>query len=255
LVTFVWILSFFLEVNFRQLMEISRQGDSSELQLLYKELAAEYDLTETCYTFGAHSFSFLSVLDSYALLDRISPEEFIKDEQMPYWAEIWPSAITLSSFIADELPIKGLRVIELGAGVGMVSIVAAWKGASVLVTDYSLEALRFARYNALKNKVVVGSERLDWRLVQCPEKFDLLFAADVLYERVNLLPVVTAIDKLLKPDGIAYIADPRRRLAEQFLELATENNFSITPFHRKYTGGSQAVAVNIYKIIRQSPGT
>ena len=62
-------------------------------------------------------------------------------------------------------------------------------------------------------------------LLKCSEQFDLLLAADVLYERVNLLPIVTAIDKLLKPDGAAYIADPRRRMAEQFLELAAENNF------------------------------
>jgi predicted nicotinamide N-methyase len=235
-------------------MAIPREMEGSELTQLYKALAAEYDLVETGYTFGSHPFSFLSVLDSYALLDRISPEEFIKDEQMPYWAEIWPSAITLSSFIADELPVEGSRVIEIGAGVGMASVVAAWKGARVLATDYSLEALRFVRYNALKNRVALESERLDWRLVQCSEQFDLLFAADVLYERVNLLPIVTAIDKLLKPDGVAYLADPRRRLAEQFLELAAENNFSVIPFQRKYSGGSKVVAVNIYKMTRQLTG-
>ena len=232
-------------------MHESHEEGEKELQILYKALAAEYDLTEALYTFGGHSFSFLSVLDSYALLDRISPEEFIKDEQMPYWAEIWPSAITLSSFIADELLLKGQRVIEIGSGVGMASTVAAWKGASVLVTDYSLEALRFVRYNALKNKVTFELDRLDWRMVKCSEQFDLLFAADVLYERVNLLPIVTAMDKLLKPDGAAYIADPRRRMAEQFLELAAENNFSITPFPRKYTGGPKEVSVNIYKLTRQ----
>ena len=233
------------------IMQVSRQTESTELPLLYKALAEEYDLTATSYTFGGHPFSFLSVLDSYALLDRISPEEFIKDEQMPYWAEIWPSAITLSSFIADELSLEGLRVVEIGAGVGMASVVAAWKGASVLATDYSLEALRFARYNGLKNRVTLACERLDWRLVQCSEQFDLLFAADVLYERVNLLPVVTAIDKLLKPGGVAYIADPRRRMAEQFLELAAENHFTITSSPKKYFGGSMPVAVNIYKMTRQ----
>jgi len=233
-------------------MEISREGEDSELTLLREALAAEYDLAETHHTFGGHSFTFLSVLDSYALLDRISPEEFVKDEQMPYWAEIWPSAITLSSFIADELSPEGLRAVEIGAGVGMASVVASWKGASVLTTDYSLEALRFVRYNALKNRVMLESEKLDWRLVQCREQFDLLFAADVLYERVNLLPIVTAMDKLLKPGGVAYIADPRRRLAGQFLELAAENNFSITPFQRKYRGSKQSVAVTIYKMTRQS---
>jgi predicted nicotinamide N-methyase len=233
-------------------MDASRTGEGEALQLQHEELAAEYDLDEKFYTFGSNSFSFLSVLDSYALLDRISPEEFVKDEQMPYWAEIWPSAITLSSFIADELPLEGLRVIEIGAGVGMASVVAAWKGAGVLATDYSLEALRFVRYNALKNRVNIETERLDWRLVQCNERFDRLFAADVLYERVNLLPIIYAIDKLLKPGGVAYIADPRRRLAEQFLELARENDFSITPFAREYRAGTQAVSVNIYRMTRRS---
>jgi len=232
-------------------MQISRDGENPELLLLHKELAAEYDLTEMSCTFGGCSFSFLSVRDSYALLDRISPEEFVKDEQMPYWAEIWPSAITLSTFLADELSLNQLRVIEIGAGVGMVSVVAASRGASVLATDYSLEALRFARYNALKNGVPLACQRLDWRLVQCNEQFDRLFAADVLYERVNLLPIVTAIDKLLKPDGVAYIADPRRSMAEQFLELAAENNFAITSMHKKYSGSAQPVAVNIHKLTRK----
>ena len=79
---------------------------------------------------------------------------------------------------------------------------------------------------------------------------ELVTLKGVLYERVNLLPIGTAIDKLLKPEGVAYLADPRRRLADQFLELAAENNFSITPFQRKYQGGSQTVAVNIYKMTR-----
>jgi len=248
---FAFVLFGFIECNGMAMMQVSQESASSELPLLYKELAAEYDLAETRYTFGGQAFTFLSVLDSYALLDRISPEEFIKDEQMPYWAEIWPSAITLSSFIADELQLEGLRVVEIGAGVGMASTVAARKGAAVLATDYSLEALRFARYNGLKNRVALSCERLDWRLVQCSEQFDLLFAADVLYERVNLLPIVTAIDKLLAPGGVAYIADPRRRMAEQFLELAAENNFSITSFPKKYSGGTVPVSVNIYKMSRR----
>ncbi len=224
---------------------------SEELQEKRAALALEYELAEHHYDFGGRPFIFLSVLDSYALLDRISPEEFVKDEQMPYWAEIWPSAITLSTFLSGERPLQGLRALELGAGVGMVSVVAASKGASVYATDYSLEALRFIQYNALKNGVDLEIARLDWRQVECPEKFDLLFAADVLYERVNLLPIVYAIDKLLKPEGEAYIADPRRRMAAQFVELAEENGFTVVPFAREYRGGTQAVSVNIYRITRK----
>lgn len=222
----------------------------TELQRLREALAAEYDLQESPYRFGDTDFHFLSVRDSYALLDRISPEEFLKDEQMPYWAEIWPAAVTLSHVIMEKLDLAGKSVIELGAGVGMASVAAARRGARVLATDYSTEALRFAVYNALRNGVELETGRLDWRMVRNDEKFDFVIAADVLYERVNLLPIVTAIEALLKPGGAAYIADPRRRLAEQFLELVKENGFRITDSETHDAEGDQTVAVTIYKLER-----
>ncbi|NTV99638.1 MAG: methyltransferase domain-containing protein [Chlorobiaceae bacterium] len=224
----------------------------TELLQLRRELAAEYDIDERKFSIGASTFSILSVLDSYALLDRIDPEEFVKDEQMPYWAEIWPSAIVLSSWLAEELKPEGKRVIEIGSGVGLVSVIAASCGASVLATDYSGEALRFVRYNALKNNVILDCARLDWRNVQCPERFDCLFAADVLYERVNLLPIANAIDKLLKPGGRAFIADPRRSMAEQFLGIVSENGFRVTSISSGYEGGSQPVPVNIHMLERKT---
>uniref|UniRef100_Q3APR4 Methyltransferase type 12 n=1 Tax=Chlorobium chlorochromatii (strain CaD3) TaxID=340177 RepID=Q3APR4_CHLCH len=217
---------------------------------LHSELAAEYELAESSYQFGGKPFSFLHVRDSYALLDRISPEEFVKDEQMPYWAEIWPSASALSTFFMDEVALEGKHLLELGAGIGVVSIVAAWRGAQVVATDYSIEALRFIRYNSLKNSVALTAERLDWRQVQRSDRFDYVVAADVLYERVNLLPVVLALDKLLKADGVAFIADPRRRMAEQFVELATENGFVVTTHARRCQIGEAPVMVNIHQISR-----
>lgn len=220
------------------------------IQRLHDELASEYDLQELPYRFGESDFRFLSVRDSYALLDRIDPEEFVKDEQMPYWAEIWPAAVTLSHVLMEELDIAGKSVLELGAGVGMASIAAAKRGARVLSTDYSTEALRFVVYNALRNGVALDAGRLDWRMVRGDEKFDYVIAADVLYERVNLLPIVTAIESLLKEGGAAYIADPRRRLAEQFLELVGENGFKVTESEMHDATGDQTVAVTIYKIER-----
>lgn len=231
-------------------MSISDAVGAGELQGAYDSLAREYELGECHHTFGGRAFSFLSVLDSYALLDRISPEEFQRDEKMPYWAEIWPASLALSEFLVEKVPLRGSRAVEIGAGVGPVSVVAAAAGASVLATDYCEEALRFISYNALKNAVRVEVALLDWREIAVDEQFDLLLAADVLYERGNLLPVINAIDTLLKPGGVAYIADPRRRLAEQFLELAHENDFRVGSFPREYAGGKHPVGVTIYRISR-----
>ncbi len=223
------------------------RGDAGRLAA---ELAREYDLLDTYCEIGGRAFSFTSVSDSYALLDRISPEEFIRDEQMPYWAEIWPSALALSEFLSESVPLNGVRIIEIGAGTGLVSVVAASLGASVLATDYSTEALRFIRCNALKNAARIDIGQLDWRNVRQEERFDMLLAADVLYERVNLLPILLSIERLLKPGGCAYIADPRRRLAEQFLELAAENGFSVKAHAREHRGDGKPVAVNIYRLTR-----
>ncbi len=102
--------------------------ESNDFRSLREVLAREYDLAESPISFGGRSFLFTSVSDSYALLDRITPEEFLRDEQMPYWAEIWPSSLALASFLGEEVQMQGVRAIELGAGVGVVSIVAAALG-------------------------------------------------------------------------------------------------------------------------------
>ena len=223
-------------------------GADHTITAMLGELSDEYDLETSPYTIADNTFSFVSVRDSYALLDRISPEDFVKDEQMPYWAEIWPAAVTLSEFIVEGLEVAGKKIIEIGAGVGVASVAAAKMGADVLATDYSGEALRFIRLNALKNDVNLRTEQLDWRCIHCDDRFDILFAADVLYERVNLLPIVNALDKLMNPEGYAYIADPRRRLAEQFLDLAFENGFSVTSYAKSFRRGKQTIPVNIYRL-------
>ncbi len=223
-------------------------GEEQNIAAKLEGLSEEYDLETKPYRIAGRDFTFVSVRDSYALLDRISPEDFVKDEQMPYWAEIWPAAITLSECIVEELVVAGKKIIEIGAGVGVASVAAATMGGEVLSTDYSEEALRFIQLNALKNNVCVNTEQLDWRCIQRKDRFDVLFAADVLYERVNLLPIVNAIDKLVNPNGCAYIADPRRRLAEQFLDLAFENGFCVTSHAKHYSRGNQVIPVNIYRL-------
>ncbi|NEX13842.1 MAG: methyltransferase type 12 [Prosthecochloris sp.] len=222
--------------------------DGQTIPSMLDALKEEYDIETTSYSIGGVAFSFVSVRDSYALLDRISPEDFVKDEQMPYWAEIWPAAVTLSEFIVNDLDVRDKKIVEIGAGLGMTSVTAARMGADVLSTDYSGEALRFIRLNALKNNVSLNAQQLDWRSVGCEERFDMLFAADVLYERVNLLPILNAVESLLKPDGYAYIADPRRRVAQQFLDLVLENGFSVKSYARNYMRGDHSISLTIYRL-------
>jgi predicted nicotinamide N-methyase len=152
--------------------------------------------------------------------ELIDEEEFDRDERLPYWAELWPSALALARHLSAR-DLAGARAIELGCGVGLPTILALARGASVLATDHYEAALDFTIYNAHTN--VEREPRtvlLDWREpdIEGVGTFDLVLAADILYERKNAAALADLVPKLLAPGGEAIIADPRRDEASVFLE-------------------------------------
>jgi predicted nicotinamide N-methyase len=137
----------------------------------------------------------------------------------PYWSVLWRSGVALAREL-DGVALRGLRVLELGCGLAVPSIAAARAGAAVLATDACGEALELVARNARANGVRVETATVDWaepdELVgRAP--FDLVLAADVLYERASV-PVLLALLPRLAP--AAWLADPGRPAAEAFLDQA-----------------------------------
>lgn len=151
--------------------------------------------------------------------DLISESEFADDERLPYWAEVWPSSHALARVVADLAP-GGGRVIELGCGVGLVTIAAMRAGFDVLATDYYEDALRFTRRNAQNARVSMPSTRVvDWRAFPADlGTFDLVLASDVLYERPYAELLAQVVLQCLSPSGMGLVADPGRAALPQFIE-------------------------------------
>src|SRR5579871_4017820 len=95
--------------------------------------------------------------------ELINEIDFERDERLPYWADVWPSSTALASVVAT-LDGRGSRALELGCGLGLVTIGALRAGFDVLATDYYEDALLFARRNGLS---ATGREprtrHVDWR--------------------------------------------------------------------------------------------
>jgi predicted nicotinamide N-methyase len=156
--------------------------------------------------------------------DLISEEDFIRDERLPYWADLWPSAKMLARSIIGE---RGTdrRLLELGCGSGLVSVAAAVAGYDVLASDYYSDALLFTRLNVERNVKDgrIRTREIDWRdLPKGLGRFDRVVAADVLYEPAHGELVARAISKTLADDGFATVADPGRISRQAFLERAGE---------------------------------
>ena len=144
----------------------------------------------------------------------------------PYWAVLWRSGVALATEV-DGPAVRGLRVTELGCGLALPSIAAARAGGSVLATDESAEALALAERNALANGVRIETARVDWTdarelIERAP--FDLVLAADVLYERAAVGVLLSLLPRL-GPE--ALIADPGRPAAEAFIEQAVRRGWSV----------------------------
>jgi predicted nicotinamide N-methyase len=156
----------------------------------------------------------LSLLRPAAPEELIDEEAFAQDEFLPYWAELWPAATALAEALPD---VAGLRVVELGCGLGVTSLVAAAKGGRVTATDWAPEAIELLRVNAERNGLELRAEVRDWR-EPWDERFDLALAADVLYERRNVAPLLERL-RALAPTALVGLAG--RPYEAEFLRLAS----------------------------------
>jgi predicted nicotinamide N-methyase len=178
---------------------------------------------------GGVELSLLRPARPEALIDE---EAFERDEFLPYWADLWPAALAL----AEALPARldGLRVVELGCGLAVPSLVAAARGADVTATDWAAEAIELVGRNAAHNELSLRAEQRDWR-EPWRERFDLVLAADVLYEHRNVDPLVARLEALAP---VALVGLAGRPYEAAFLERA---------------GPAEEIAPRVVRIRRGAP--
>lgn len=117
--------------------------------------------------------------------DALSPEEMHAALHEPaYWIFCWASGLALARRILREPElVRGKKVLDFGAGSGVVACAAALAGArEVVACDIDPASLAACRANAELNRVPV---RLAGDFFALREDFDLVLAADVLYDRAN----------------------------------------------------------------------
>ncbi|MBX3132222.1 MAG: class I SAM-dependent methyltransferase [Gemmatimonadaceae bacterium] len=173
--------------------------------------------------------------------DLISEADYVRDERLPYWADLWASSDVLAAYLltnrealwampaVQESVSRGAApaAIELGCGLGVPSIAASHVGFDVLATDYYEDALLFAAHNAERTLGrAVRTRMVDWNAMPADlGQFALVFAADVLYELRYAPLLLDAVTRTLAPGGLFVLADQGRVALSSFLELATARGF------------------------------
>ena len=182
--------------------------------------------------------------------DLISEADYVKDERLPYWADIWPSSRALAGRIAG-LRGGGKQLLELGCGMGLVASAAARSGFDVVATDYYEDALLFTQVNVFTNAGLVPETRyVDWRAFPKDlEWFDYVIASDVLYEKEYAPLLADAFAQTLASGGLGIVADPGRIGAEEFLAACAERSLDVKRAARvPHVDGTIRQTIDLYEI-------
>lgn len=184
--------------------------------------------------------------------DLISEADYVKDERLPYWADIWPSSLVLARWMMERASPPG-SVLELGCGLGLVTTAAMRAGHSVTATDYYDDALLFARANAWR---ALGREpatrMVNWRELPADlGAYDRVIASDVLYEHPYAALVADAFAAALAPGGEGIMADPGRIAVEEFLRECESRDLPLASREAiPYEAGPIRQTITIYRFSR-----
>ena len=217
---------------------------------LRSRLEREFDVIEEVFTIGGREIVIVRPRNAD---DLITEADYVKDERLPYWADIWPSSMMLAERLLEEKG-AGRSLIELGCGSGLCACAAALSGFDVLATDYYDDALLFTELNTRVNAGrPVRTRHLDWSALPADAgTFDVVIAADVMYEPRYPAMVARAIDLLMAPDGTALVADPGRIAFPAFVEECSSHGLILRSDDvRAFRAGEIQQTITIHRIGHQ----
>lgn len=160
------------------------------------------------------------------------------EEMCPYFGTLWPAGKILANKIADDIESgefgafhpKTARILEIGCGLALPSLLLAKAGWSVNATDLHPDVATFLSRNKELNGTA-GPEYLhsDWRVESAAtQTWDLIIASDVLYDKTQPATLLRFLMKALAPNGRALIADPGRTYVEGFFAEAKKVGYQVS---------------------------
>lgn len=197
---------------------------------------------------GNHHLQLWHIRDLDSFLTRLLAEHpNISDDDIPYYAWIWPTAKVMAERILAAGSLVGVTALEMGCGTGLVGLAAALAGAKVTLTDLQDGALQLSQRNAVQAGLTdrVQVQAMDWREPGHP-RVTLLLASDVLYEARFVEPVCHAVVSLLAADGVALLGDPSRSHAPKLLEALAAHGLVHRLVHQET--GEEGAVVRLYAV-------
>lgn len=151
----------------------------------------------------------------------------ISSATWPLFGIVWPSGMVLANHMVTQR-IEGRRILEIGCGIGLTSLVLNHRHADITATDYHPEAGSFLAENVhINGGRPIPFVRTGWADGDSElGLFDLIIGSDVLYEKEHILLLSGFINQHAKPACEVIIVDPGRGNHAPFSKKMVSLGFS-----------------------------
>lgn len=162
----------------------------------------------------------------------------ISSATWPIFGIVWPSGLVLANYICTYNT-KSKRILEIGCGTALTSLLLNKQNANITATDYHPEVGKFLERNTLLNKdKAISFVRTDWATKNKElGLFDLIVGSDLLYEDEHVDLLADFIQEHAKPQCEVILVDPGRgrknKLSARMLEFGYSSTHS-KPEHTDY---------------------
>lgn len=204
------------------------------------------------------SIDFIRIYNHQELVNRFQSlsdskmEQAELDKLSPYWARLWHGSIALGEYLVEEQLIQpGMKVIELGCGLGLAGVVASKLGGEVIFTDYDPNALIFAKKNwELNSTTPACFELMDWNHPNPDFAANVVLGADIAYGPNFRHVLLQTFDTVCKPGGTIVLSDPMRSLSKFFYEDFESSSYNTTYSRRRIILDGLSQTQRITKLVK-----
>ncbi len=170
--------------------------------------------------------------------EHIARELGISSAMWPLFGVVWPSSLVLAHYMS-EFDFADKRILEVGCGMALSSLLLNKKNADITATDYHPEVQAFLERNtALNEGKPIDFERVDWSdSSDTLGLFDVIIGSDLLYEDEHIELLGEFIVSHASPHCEVVIVDPGRGRKNKLTALLEGAGFAsdhVKPQHTDY---------------------
>ncbi len=180
---------------------------------------------------GGHAYRIraLSDLQQFADPNGAAERAGISSALWSLFGQVWPSGRVLAEAMSG-FDVAGKRILELGCGLGLSSLVLQRRRADIIASDHHPLAQSFLAHNAMLNNLpTIAYRDLPWAVPdRTLGRFDLIIGSDLLYERDHAALLAATIARHARPDAEVLITDPGRGNSGPFTRALAAQGYAVS---------------------------